>query len=235
MGALAGGNPHRRSCDTQDGENASLGIRARDRSRTGWRGVLDPGMWFRSLFLTAVFVVSLSALACVVGLVRDTTGHDWHASGKLLWAETLLALNFDPRAQVKYRTRDGKEVTLARGDLAFSGEALLARNHLLRTVKGAAGLGAWCGFGAALMCLVLVRWLEDELGGRRTPREPPRTRPGSGSPTPAATAPVRAPAEPDPPRPPKPRPAGADRTDKAPGRKNAPAPAPRERGYDRWI
>ena len=50
-----------------------MGIRARDRSRTGWRAVLDPGMWFRSLLLTAVYVVLMSALlACVVGLARDT-------------------------------------------------------------------------------------------------------------------------------------------------------------------
>ena len=33
-----------------------------------------------------------SALACAVGLASDTTGHDWYASGKLTWAETLLAL-----------------------------------------------------------------------------------------------------------------------------------------------
>ena len=95
----------------------------------------------------------MSALACVVGLVRDTTGHDWHASGKLFVAEILLTFNFGPRAQVKYRTRKGKEVTIARGDLALSGEALLARDHLLRTAKQAAELGAWCGKGAEALGL----------------------------------------------------------------------------------
>ena len=216
-----------------------MGIRARDRYRPGWRNVLDPGTWLRSLLLAAVFVVSMSALACVVGLARDTTGHDWHASGKLFAAEILLALNFDSRAQVKYRTREGAEVTLARGDLVFSGEALLARDHLLRTAKQAAELGAWCGLGGALICLVLVRRQENERGERRTSREPRRTRPGSGSPMPVATAPVRAPADrppgPDAPRHRKPRPAATDRTDKAPGREDAPAPARRERGYGRWI
>ena len=225
--------------DTQDGENTSLGIRVRERSLTGWRAVLDPGTWLRSLLLTAVFVVSISALACVVGLARDTTGHDWHASGKLLWAEILLALNFDPRVQVKYRTRKGEEVTISRADLAFSGEALLARDHLLRTVKRAAEIGAWCGFGAALVCLVLVRRQEDERSERRTPREPLRTKPGSGVSTPAAAAPVRAPADwppgPDAPRRQKPRPAGTDRKEAAPGREDAAAPARRERGYGRWI
>ena len=173
-----------------------MGIRTRDRNRTGWRAVLDPGAWFRSLLLTAFFVVSMSALACVVGLVRDTTGHDWHATGKLFLAEILLALNFDPRAQVKYWTRKGAEVTISRGDLAFSGEALLARDHLLRTAKQAAELGAWCGIGGALLCLVLLRLQEDERGERRTPREPRRTKPGSGASTLVATAPVRTPAAP---------------------------------------
>jgi len=216
-----------------------LGIRARDRNRTGWRAVLDPGAWLRFLLLTAVFVVSLSALACAVGLARYTTGHDWHASGKLFWAETLLTLNFDPRTQVRYRTREGAEVTLPRGKLLFKGEALLARDRLLHTAKRSAELGAWCGFGAALMCLALLWCHEAERGERRTSREPRRTRPGSGSPTPAATAPVRAPADrpegPDVPRRVKPRPVATDRTEAVPDRKNAPAPAPRKRNYDRWI
>ena len=154
-------------------------------------------------------------------------------------AEILLALNFDPRAPVAYRTRDGKEVTLARGDLAFSGETLLARDHLLRTAKRAAELGAWCGFGGALVCLVLVRRQKDERGERRTSHEPRRTWPGSGAPTPVATVPVRTPADrppgPDAPRPRKPRPAGTDGREAAPGREDAAAHARRERDYGRWI
>ena len=206
--------------------------------RCRWRLLLDPGMWFRSLLLTAVFVVFLSALACVVGLARDTTGHDWHASGKLFWAETLLALHFDPRTQVKYRTREGKEVTIARGDLTFSGDALLARDSLLHTAKRSAELGAWWGFGGALLCLVLVWCHEAKRGERCTSREASRMRPGSGSPTPVATAHVRAPADrpkgPDAPRPRKPRPAGTDRRTAAPGSPDGGAshlrylPAPRD-------
>ena len=193
----------------------------------------------RSLLLTAVFVIFLSALACVVGLASDTTGHDWYATGKLFGAEILLALNFDPRAPVRYRTREGKEVTIARGDLIFNGEALLARAHLLRTAQRAAWIGAWCGLGAALMCLMLIRCLENELGERRTPQKPPRTRPDPGSPTPVAAAPVRAPAErppgPDASQPRKQEPAATDRRDTAPGREDTPGPARRERDYERWI
>ena len=191
---------------------------------------MDPGAWLRSLLLTAVFVVSTSALACAVGLARDTTGHDWYAAGKLYWVEILLALGFDPRAPVRYRTREGEELTLTRGDLWFSGEALSARVHLFRTAKRAAWLGAWCGLGATLICLVLIRPLENERGERRTLHEPRRK---PGSPTPVATAPVRAQANrtpgPDAPRPGKPHPAATGR------RSDAPAPARRERDYGRWI
>ena len=209
---------------------------ARDGSRTGWRAVADPGACVRPLLVTAVFVVSISAVACAVGLLRDTTAHDRHATHKLFLAEILLALNFDPRTQVAYRTRDGAETTLARGELIFSGEALLARDHLLRTAKRSAELGAWCGLGAALMCLVLLGLQGDERGGR--PESPaPRERPGFMAPV--AKAPVRPPAErppvPDAPPPLKPKSSGKGRGKAAPGREDAAAPERRERGYGRWI
>ncbi len=214
-------------------------IRARDGSRTGWRAVLDPGAWVRTLLFTAVFVVSISALACAVGLARDTTGHDWHATGKLFLAEILLALNFDPRASVAYRTRDGKETTLARGDLIFSGDALLARDHLLRTAKRSAELGAWCGLGAALLCLVLLGLQGVERGSRPESPAPPRERPGFMAPAQAAKAPVPTPAErlpgTDTPQPRKPRPAGKGRGKATPDRADSPTPERRERGYGRWI
>lgn len=212
--------------------------RTRDRSRTGRRAVLDPGAWVRTLLVTTVFVVFLSALACAVGLARDTTGHDWHATGKLYWAEILLGLYFDPKAPVMYRTRKGEETTIARGDLAFSGEALLARDYLLRTAKRSAELGAWCGLGGALLCLILLGLQRVERGGR--PESPaPRERPGFMAPAQAAKAPVRTPAErppePDAPPPLKPRPAGKGRGKAAPDRADSPAPERRERGYERWI
>ena len=204
--------------------------RPRDRSRTGWRAVLDPGAWVCTLLVTAVFVVSTSALACAVGLVRDTTGHDWYASAKLFRAEILLGLNFDARTPVVYHTSKGEEVTLARGDLIFSGEALLARDHLLRTAKRSAELGAWCGLGGALLCLVLLGLQRAAHEDRPESSARPRERPGFMAPTQAAKAPVRTPAErppgPDAPPPLKPGPAGK-------GRRNE-AAAP-ERDYERWI
>ena len=216
-----------------------MGILLRDGNRTGWRAVLDPGAWVRTLLLTAVFVVSLSVLACAVGLARDTRGHDWYASVKLSWAEILLGLNFDPRTQVTYRTRDGKETTLARGDLIFSGEALVARDYLLRTAKRAIWLGAWCGLGGAVMCLVLLGLQRAAHEGRPESPAPRRERPGFMAPAQAAATPDRAsvhrPPGPDAPRPLKPRPAGKDRGKAAPDRADSPTPARRERGYGRWF
>ena len=213
--------------------------RTRDRRRTAWRAVLDPGAWLRSLLVTAVFVVSMSALACAVGLARDTRGHDWHATYKLYRAEILLGLNFDPRAPVTYRTRKGEEVTLARGELIFSGEALLARDHLLRTAKRSAELGAWCGLGGALMCLILLGLQRVERGGRPESPAPPRERPGFMAPAQAAKTPVRTQADrppvPDAPQLRKPRPADKGRGKTAPDRADSPAPERRERDYERWI
>ena len=205
--------------------------RPRDGSRTGWRAVLDPDAWVRTLLLTAVFVVSISALACAVGLARYTTGHDRHATYKLYRAEILLALNFDPRAPVTYRTRKGEEVKLARGDLTFSGEALLARDHLLRTAKWSAELGAWCGLGGAMLCLVLLGLQRAAHEGRPESSARPRERPGFMAPAQAPKAPVRPQAErpPDAQPPLKPKPSGKD------SRAGSSAPARRERGYGRWI
>ncbi len=214
-------------------------IRARNRSRTGWGVVLDPGVWFRSLLLTAVFVFAMASLACAVGLARYTTGHDWHATYKLYRAEILLALNFDPRAPVTYRTSKGAEVTLARGELIFSGDALLARDHLLRTAKRSAELGAWCGLGAAVMCLILLALQGVECGGRPESPAPPGERPGFMAPAQAAKAPVRPQAErpPGPDAPPsrKPKSAGKGRGKAAPGSEDAAVPERRERGYGRWF
>lgn len=91
-----------------------------------------------------------------MGLALNTTGYDWHATGKLIWAKILLGLNFDHHAQIRCRTREDTEATLARGDLTYSGEVLLARDRLLRTAKQAAEIGVWCGLGGVLLCLILL-------------------------------------------------------------------------------
>ena len=183
-------------------------------------------MWIRALLVTAIGVVSMTFLACIVALVRDTTGHDWYATGKLILVEVLIELDFDHRTPVEYRTRKGAVVTLARFDLKFSGEALYARHHVFRTARNAAELGAWCGFGGALLCLALIRRPKDERRNRRTSFEPdhaerpeareryapPPARPGFVALPPAKPLPVRASEDrsslSNAPRPPKPEPAG---------------------------
>ena len=149
---------------------------------------MDPGRWVRALLAAAL----MWALAFAVALARDATEHDWYATGKLTLTEFLTGLGFDDRAPVEYRKRDGAVVTLTRDGLMYNGEALLARDHLLRTAGKAAGLGAWCGLGGALLCLALFRRPEDEGGFR-----PAATRP-EHSQRPEARARFAPPAAPPP-------------------------------------
>ena len=209
--------------------------------------ILDPGMWVRALLAAAL----MWALACAVALARDTREHDWYATGKLTLTELLTGLGFDDRAPVEYRTRAGPVVTLTRDGLMYKGEALLARDHLLRTAAKAAEFGAWCGFGGALLCLAIFRRPEDERQRRRAEARarfaPPAVRPELLAPQPTAgNPPVRAPEN----RPSMSRaslppgkdreapdtvtpPAGAD--SRQPDASAPPPRARRERKYERWI
>ncbi len=211
--------------------------------------ILDPRTWVRALLAAAL----MGALACAVALARDTTGHDWYAAGKLTLTELLAGVGFDDRAPVEYRTRAGAVVTLTRDGLMYNGDALLARDHLLRTGAKAAGLGAWCGFGGAVLFLALFRRPKDERGlGRATsgpehlqrPVARARFAPPAARPEPAGSALVPAPEN-------RPsvsrasRPPGKDReardAGKAPAgadsrRPDAAAPPQRtRRQYGRWI
>lgn len=218
--------------------------------RNGWMAILDPGRWVRALLAAAL----MWALAFAVALERDTTRHDWYAAGKLTLTELLTGLGFDDRAPVEYRTRDSAVVTLTRDGLMYNGDALLARDHLLRTAAKAAGLGAWCGLGGALLCLALFRRPEDEGGfrpaatGPEHPRRPeararfapPVAPPSAGSAL--VPAPENRPSASRASRPPgkdsnargagKP-PAAAD--SRQPDAAAPPPPARREPRYERWI
>ena len=136
-----------------------MGNRTAYGRRAGWTAILDPGTWVRALLAGAL----MWAVVCAVAVARDTTGHDWYATGKLTLTELLTGLGFDDRAPVEYRTRAGAMVTLTRDGLMYNGEALLARDHVLRTAAKAAGIGAWCGLGGALLCLALFRHAMEEL------------------------------------------------------------------------
>ena len=238
-----------------------MGNRLRQGRSAELKVVFDPTKWVRALLVTVIGMVLMSALACAVVLARDTTGHDWYAAGKLTLTELLTELGFDDRAPVEYRTTDGAVVTLTRDGLMYNGDALLARDHLLRTAAKAAGLGAWCGLGGALLCLAISRRPKDErrlacvasgpehLPGpeARARFAPPRARLEPVAPPPSAgSSPVRAPEN-------RPSVSGASRS---PGKEreardtgkphagaenrqpDAAAPPPRtqrKRQYGRWI
>ena len=218
-------------------------------NRNGWMVILDPGTWVRAL-LAAAF---MWALAFAVTLARDTTEHDRYAAGKLTLTELVTGLGFDDRAPVEYRTRDGAVVTLTREGLMHNGDALLARNHLLRTAAKAAGLGAWCGLGGVLLGLVLCLRPEDEWQHRRAAPGPehlqrPEARARFAPPVAPSAVSALVPAPENRPsasratRPPgkdgkardagKP-PAGAD--NRQPDAAAPLPPARRERRYERWI
>lgn len=138
-----------------------------DGRRTGWRALFDPDAWIRALLGTTIGVVSMALLACVIALARDTRSHDWYATGKLTPTELLIGIGFDDSAPTEYQTSTGEVLSLTRADLRYNGNALVARGHLLYTARKAAELGACCGFGGALLCLVLFR---RPGGGHRTRR-----------------------------------------------------------------
>ena len=135
----------------------------------------DLDTWVRPLLVCTTGIVSMSMLACILSLVRDTTGHEWYASGKLTGAEILIDVGFDDRARAEYRTEDSAILPLTNGDLKYNSEALLAPNHLHRTATNAAELGAWCGFGSTLLCLVLIPGPKEERRVRRLIRTGPCT------------------------------------------------------------
>ena len=138
--------------------------------RNGWMSILDRGAWVRALLAAGL----MWALACAFALAWDTTGHDWHATGKLTLTELLTGLGFDDRAPVEYRRRAGSVVMLTRDGLMYNGDALLARDHLLRTAAKAARFGAWFGLGGALLFLALFRRPRDERHCRRAASGPER-------------------------------------------------------------
>lgn len=187
----------------------------------------------------ATAVLSMSALACAVALMRDTTGHDWYATRKLTLAELPFGIGFDDSAKTEYRNWRGEVLSLTREELRHNADALFARRHVLRTARKAAELGACCGFGGPLLCLVLFRRQD-----RRWPQHAVGV-PVSGQPVatqPAPTAPAREPRvrapDSDARRPGKAEPAAEPDSGKRAGKDGAGSkdrPSRRQRKYGRWI
>ena len=175
------------------------------------------------LLVVTVWVVFLSALACAEALVRDTTGHDWYATGKLGLTKLMIGIGFDGSVLTEYRNWRGEVESLTRADVLVNGDARVARGHLLRTARKAAELGNCCGLGGALLCLAPF----GRQGRGRSPRL-----------THESAVLIREPPvhPPDPPaqRPPGPEPAGARDAGKG-TEKTGERRKRRKRNYERWI
>ena len=110
----------------------------------------------RAVLLGAVGAVSMAVLLPGLALVRDTSGHDWYAAGKLTATEAMLAVGFDPWAHTEYRAADGSVRRVTRLRFAHTLEAWMARSHILSTITNNALLGAGAGFGCAVLLAVLT-------------------------------------------------------------------------------
>ena len=116
-----------------------------------------------------------------LALLRDTTGHDWYAAGKLTLAETLIVSGFDRGKQLQFRTRGGETETLTRLGMMFQGEALVARSRIVSTAFRHAVLAIPAGAVLAVF-LVAVQTYGRRRYGRRgeyRPREPRETASGA--------------------------------------------------------
>ncbi|MDD9992025.1 MAG: hypothetical protein OXP75_09490 [Rhodospirillales bacterium] len=134
-----------------------MGSRAHRRGRAGWRAAFDPGLWRQGLAAGTAGAVSMAVLGCALALARDTTGHDWYAAARITVADVLIGAGFDGGTPVAYRNADGAVETVSRSALTHRFEARWARLDMLEAAWEGATLGALCGLGGALLCLVLVR------------------------------------------------------------------------------
>ena len=184
--------------------------------RTGWRAVFDPEAWIAVIVFVTVWVVFHSALACAVALVRDTTEHDWYATGKLIRMELMIGIGFDDSVVTEYRDWWGEVQSLTRAELRVNGDARVARRHVLRTARKGAELGACCGLGGALLSFAVF----GRQARRRSPRPAPESRDR------AAENHAQGAAGPEP---------AAERESGKSGERTTKREKPRKRDYGRWI
>ncbi|MDE0031931.1 MAG: hypothetical protein OXU75_02145 [Deltaproteobacteria bacterium] len=213
----------------------------------GRTGAFDPVLWRQALAAGTAGAVSMAVLACAVMLARDTTGHDWYAAARVTAADILIAAGFDRNAPVDYRRADGAVETMSRYGMALSFEARWARQDILAAARDGAMLGAMCGFGGALLCLVLVRRPTDDRHALsspygQAPARQPEARMRFAPPLPATTRPSRPAidrqAKSEPPRPSNPGPAVTRQSQPDTGKERLPASAERgrrKRDYGRWV
>ena len=125
--------------------------------------VFDPRFWFQVVLSAGVGAFLMAVVLPGLALVRDTTGHDWYAAGKVTAAQTVIASGFDRDAPIQYRSRDGETETLTRYSMTFKGEALWARSRIVSTALRHAVLGI--AAGALLAALLEILWTHRRSGG----------------------------------------------------------------------
>ena len=109
----------------------------------------------RTILFGMAGAVSMAILLPGLALLRDTTGHDWYAAGKLVVTEAMIAVGFDQSALTEYRAADGSIRTVTRFRLAHTVEAWMARSRILSVIADNALLGAGAGFGGAVLLAIL--------------------------------------------------------------------------------
>lgn len=114
-----------------------------------------------------------------LALVRDTTGHDWYAAGKVTAAQTVIASGFDRDAPMQYRTKEGETKTLTRYGMTFQGEALWARSRIVATALRHAVLGI--AAGALLATFLEILWTHHRSGDGHRGEDRPTRKNGSPS------------------------------------------------------
>jgi len=109
----------------------------------------------RTILFGMAGAVSMAILLPGLALLRDTTGHDWYAAGKLVVTEAMIAVGFDQSALTEYRAADGSIRTVTRFRVAHTVEAWMARSRILSTIADNALLGTGAGFGGAVLLAIL--------------------------------------------------------------------------------
>ena len=105
---------------------------------------------------TALGAVTVAVLLPGLGLVRDTTGHDWYAAGKLTLTQVMLGVGFDRWSVTPYRTPNGDVMSITRAGLAVYGEPIRARVRILSTIGNHAEMGAIAGATCGTVLLIAL-------------------------------------------------------------------------------
>ncbi len=116
---------------------------------------MSDSLWLRRMAAFGLLgVVAMTVLVPGILLARGTTGHDWHAVGKLALAEAMLFVGFSEYTRVPYRTPYSGIWNVPRFALVEMPSVLRARQRILTTIGDGVLLGGCVGgtvFGLTLL------------------------------------------------------------------------------------